>query len=256
MECGEAEAVTRVFKCAHGLYTPRVTDTIAAISTPRGEGAIALLRMSGSGAIAVADEVFQGKKRPSEMASRVQHFGAIFANGRKLDDVLLSVHRAPASYTGEDVVEIGCHGGLLVTRRILELLLSKGARSAHPGEFTQRAFLNGKLDLTQAEAVMDLITAQTDLAMRAATEQLAGRLGDRIATCASSSSACWHTSRLTSISPMKTSTPRRARLCFRGSMRLVRRSTLFWPRQGRGRSCAKGFGRLSTGRRTSANRAC
>jgi tRNA modification GTPase len=157
-----------------------VNDTIAAISTPLGEGAIALLRMSGSSAIAVVDEVFRARKRPSEMPPRVQHFGAIFAGDRKLDDVLVSVHRAPASYTGEDVVEIGCHGGLLVTRRILELLLSKGARSAHPGEFTQRAFLNGKLDLTQAEAVMDLISAQTDLALRAASEQLEGRLGERI----------------------------------------------------------------------------
>ncbi|HEX8313033.1 MAG TPA: tRNA uridine-5-carboxymethylaminomethyl(34) synthesis GTPase MnmE [Chthoniobacteraceae bacterium] len=157
-----------------------MNDTIAAISTPLGEGAIALLRMSGSSAIAVVDEVFRARKRPSEMPPRVQHFGAIFAGDRKLDDVLVSVHRAPASYTGEDVVEIGCHGGLLVTRRILELLLSKGARSAHPGEFTQRAFLNGKLDLTQAEAVMDLISAQTDLALRAASEQLEGRLGERI----------------------------------------------------------------------------
>ena len=101
-------------------------------------------------------------------------------DGRTLDEVLLSVHRAPASYTGEDVVELSCHGGRLVTRRVLETLLAAGARGAEPGEFTQRAFLNGRMDLTQAEAVMDLIRAQTDLAIRAAGEQLEGRLGQRI----------------------------------------------------------------------------
>jgi tRNA modification GTPase len=98
----------------------------------------------------------------------VQHFGRIVDGDVTLDDGLLTVFRAPASFTGEDVVEIACHGGILVTRRILQLLLARGARSAEPGEFTQRAFLNGKMDLTQAEAVMDLIRAQTDLAMRAA----------------------------------------------------------------------------------------
>jgi tRNA modification GTPase len=159
-----------------------VNDTIAAISTPIGEGAIALLRMSGPDAVKIADTVFASRRRASELPPRVQQFGAITDRERKLDDVLLTVHRAPASYTGEDVVEIGCHGGVLLQRRILELLLSKGARSAEPGEFTQRAFLNGKLDLTQAEAVMDLITAQTDLALRAAAEQLDGRLGGRIRT--------------------------------------------------------------------------
>ena len=97
-----------------------------------------------------------------------------------MDDILLSIHRAPASYTGEDLVEITCHGGVLVTRRALDALLAAGARPAGPGEFTQRAFLNGKMDLTQAEAVMDLISAQTDLALKAASEQLAGRLGQRV----------------------------------------------------------------------------
>ncbi len=155
-------------------------DTIAAIATPFGEGAVALLRVSGGRAVEIAEAVFRGKRKPSEMAARVQQFGSIFDGERKLDDVLLTVFRAPHSYTGEDLVEIGCHGGVLVTRRILELLLKSGARSAEAGEFTQRAFLNGKLDLTQAEAVMDLISAQSDLALRAANEQLAGRLGERI----------------------------------------------------------------------------
>lgn len=157
-----------------------MSDTIAAISTPFGEGAIALLRLSGPRAVAIADEVFRGRRRPGEMRPRVQQLGGIFEDGQKLDDVLLAIHRAPASHTGEDVVEIACHGGVLVTQRILGLLLRSGARSAHPGEFTRRAYLNGKMDLTQAEAVMDLISAQTDLALRAAQEQLEGRLGEKV----------------------------------------------------------------------------
>ncbi len=157
-----------------------MNDTIAAISTPLGEGAIAVLRMSGPGAVAIAEQVFRGKVRAEDASARVQHRGAIHDGERKLDDVLLTVFRAPHSYTGEDVVEIAGHGGVLVVRRILDLLLKSGARSAEPGEFTQRAYLGGKMDLTQAEAVMDLITAQTDLALRAATEQLEGRLGERI----------------------------------------------------------------------------
>ncbi|MCE9610704.1 MAG: tRNA uridine-5-carboxymethylaminomethyl(34) synthesis GTPase MnmE [Chthoniobacter sp.] len=157
-----------------------MNDTIAAISTPLGEGAIAVLRMSGPRAIAIADTVFRAKVRARELPARVQQFGAICDGAQQLDEVLLTVFRAPHSYTGEDLVEIAGHGGVLVARRLLELLLKSGARSAEPGEFTQRAYLGGKMDLTQAEAVMDLITAQTDLALRAATEQLEGRLGERI----------------------------------------------------------------------------
>lgn len=157
-----------------------VKDTIAAISTPFGEGAIAVLRLSGPRSVEIADAIFCGKVPASALAPRMQQFGAIVDGEAKLDDVLLTVFRAPHSYTGEDVVEIGCHGGVLVTRRILALLLRSGARAALPGEFTQRAYLHGKLDLTQAEAVMDLITAQTDLALRAASEQLEGKLGERI----------------------------------------------------------------------------
>ena len=158
-----------------------VADTIAAISTPAGEGAIALVRVSGVNAIDAADKIFRGKERPSQFASHVQHFGEIF-NGadRLIDRVMLSIHRAPASYTGEDLVEISCHGGTLVTAKVLEACLRAGARAARPGEFTERAFLNGKMDLTQAEAVIDLIRAKTDLALRSATEQLEGRLGEKI----------------------------------------------------------------------------
>lgn len=158
-----------------------MNDTIAAISTPFGEGAIAVLRLSGPQAIGIADGIFHARQKPSALSSRVAQFGRIFDEQGKIDDVLLTVFKAPASYTGEDMVEISGHGGVLVARKILELILKGGARPAEPGEFTRRAFLNSKLDLTQAEAVMDLIQAQTDLALRAANEQLEGRLGGRIA---------------------------------------------------------------------------
>jgi tRNA modification GTPase len=156
-------------------------DTIAAISTPAGEGAIALVRISGVDAIAVADKMFRAKQKPSEFPPHVQHFGEIVDEaGRLIDQGMMSIHRAPASYTGEDLVEISCHGGTLVSARVLESCLRAGARGARPGEFTERAFLNGKMDLTQAEAVIDLIRAKTDLALRSATEQLEGRLGQQI----------------------------------------------------------------------------
>jgi tRNA modification GTPase len=158
-----------------------VSDTIAAISTPPGEGAIALVRISGANAIEIADKIFRGKEQPSRFASHVQHLGEIFSTENQLiDQVMLSVHRAPASYTGEHLVEVSCHGGTLVPAKVLEVCLRAGARAARPGEFTERAFLNGKMDLTQAEAVIDLIRARTDLALRSATEQLEGRLGDQI----------------------------------------------------------------------------
>jgi tRNA modification GTPase len=157
------------------------SETIAAISTPTGEGAIALVRISGANAIDVADKIFRGKARPSRFASHVQHFGEIVdGEGRLIDQVMLSIHRAPASYTGQDLVEISCHGGTLVSARVLDACFCAGARAARPGEFTERAFLNGKMDLTQAEAVIDLIRARTDLALRSATEQLEGRLGEKI----------------------------------------------------------------------------
>jgi tRNA modification GTPase len=154
-------------------------ETIAAISTAAGEAAIALVRVSGEHAIEVADKVFRGKQRLSDLQSQTQHLGEIVEKGAVIDQVMLAVHRTPASYTGEDLVEISCHGGALVTAKVLETCLHAGARAARPGEFTERAYLNGKIDLTQAEAVIDLIRAQTDLALRSATEQLSGRLGEQ-----------------------------------------------------------------------------
>ena len=170
----------RIADDGFGGYRPPLQDTIAAISTPSGEGAIALIRISGPEAIAIADRIFRGKQQPSQFESHVQHFGEVVAPARTIDQVMLSVHRAPHSYTGEDLVEISCHGGVVVSGQMLEVCLTSGARAARAGEFTERAYLNGKMDLTQAEAVIDLIRAQTDLALRSATEQLQGRLGSAI----------------------------------------------------------------------------
>ncbi|MFL6540106.1 MAG: tRNA uridine-5-carboxymethylaminomethyl(34) synthesis GTPase MnmE, partial [Chthoniobacterales bacterium] len=157
-------------------------ETIAAISTAAGEGAIALVRIAGPEAIAIADRLFRGKQKPSEFQSHVQHLGELLDADGVVDQVVVSIHRAPHSYTGDDLVEISCHGGVIVTARVLAACLSAGARHARPGEFTERAYLNGKMDLTQAEAVIDLIRAQTDLAARSATEQLEGRLGSVVKT--------------------------------------------------------------------------
>jgi tRNA modification GTPase len=160
------------------------TDTIAAIATPLGEGGLAVIRVSGREALAVAERVFQPPRASaffaSQAASHTVHYGHVVREGRRLDEVLLSVLRAPRTFTREDTVEISCHGGLLVTRLVLEAVLAAGARLAEPGEFTQRAFLNGRLDLVQAEAVADLIHARTELALAAAHEQLAGKLSARI----------------------------------------------------------------------------
>src|SRR6516165_11893216 len=155
-------------------------NTIAAISTPIGEGAIAVVRLTGAAALSILNRIFRSSVAPANFEPRHVYFGQIHDDAAKVDEVLVTFFRGPASYTGEDVVEISCHGGLLVTRRLLDLVLSAGARMANPGEFTQRAFLNGKMDLTQAEAVMDLIRAQTELALRAANEQLSGRLGTEL----------------------------------------------------------------------------
>ncbi len=153
-------------------------STIAAVATPHGMGAVSMLRISGPDAIRIADLATGGKASP--LLSRTAHHCKVLnAAGEILDDGLLTVFRAPNSYTGEDCVEFTGHGGILVTREIFNRILACGAITAGPGEFTQRAFLNGKLDLTQAEGIMDLISAQTRLSMRAARSQLEGNLGKR-----------------------------------------------------------------------------
>ena len=159
-------------------------DTIAAIATPLGEGGLAVIRISGPQALAVADRCFApvgtGSLKPSTAATHTLHFGHIVHNGRNIDEVLLAVMRAPRTFTREEVVEITCHGGILPAKLVLDAVLANGARLAEPGEFTRRAFLNGRIDLAQAEAVADLIHSRTELALRAANEQLAGKLSQRI----------------------------------------------------------------------------
>ena len=158
-------------------------DTIAAISTAPGEGAIGIVRISGEDAIRIADEVYRLKeKRLNEQASHTIHYGHIVdpKNDEVIDEVMVTVLRAPKTFTREDVVEINCHGGIVAINRILQLVLRMGARLAEPGEFTKRAFLNGRIDLSQAEAVMDLIRAKTDKSMQMAMRQLDGELSKLI----------------------------------------------------------------------------
>ena len=159
-------------------------DTIAAISTPMGEGAIAIVRMSGPESIKIADKLFKsiGNKKLSEVASHTIHYGHIIdpTTDEVVEEVMVSLMRGPKTFTKEDVIEINCHGGLASVNRLLQLTTSHGARIAEPGEFTKRAFLNGRIDLSQAEAVMDLIRAKTDRAMNVALGQMEGRLSKLI----------------------------------------------------------------------------
>jgi len=159
-------------------------DPIAAIATPLGEGGLAVIRLSGAQAFAIADKSFRpvGKSslKPSAAPTHTIQFGKIVRDEQVIDEVLLAVLRAPRTFTREDTVEISCHGGLLPAKLVLDTLLAGGARLAEPGEFTKRAFLNGRIDLAQAEAVADLIHSRTELALAAANEQLAGKLSRRI----------------------------------------------------------------------------
>ncbi|WP_163539640.1 tRNA uridine-5-carboxymethylaminomethyl(34) synthesis GTPase MnmE [Gracilibacillus sp. YIM 98692] len=157
------------------------TDTIAAISTPIGEGAIAIVRLTGEEAIPIVNRLFDGKSL-EEVASHTINYGKIVEPKEKevIEEVMVNVMRAPKTFTKEDVVEINCHGGLASVNRLLELVLANGARLAEPGEFTKRAFLNGRIDLSQAEAVMDLIRAKTDKAMNIALKQLDGKLSKQV----------------------------------------------------------------------------
>jgi len=158
-------------------------DIIVAISTPVGEGAIGTVRMSGKDSLKVADKIFKGKNGclPSKFKSHTVHYGLILEDKKKIiDEVLLTVMRAPRTYTREDIVEISCHGGAISLRNILELIIRNGIRLAEPGEFTKRAFLNGRIDLSKAEAVLDIVRAKTDAALKLGVEQLSGGLSNKI----------------------------------------------------------------------------
>lgn len=159
-------------------------DTITAISTPMGEGAIAIVRISGDDAYQIADSIYRGpgNKRLEDADSHTIHYGHLVnpKTGETVEEVMVSIMKGPKTFTREDVVEINCHGGIVSVNRVLQLVLSRGARLAEPGEFTKRAFLNGRIDLSQAEAVMDLIRAKTDKAMNVALGQMEGRLSQLI----------------------------------------------------------------------------
>jgi tRNA modification GTPase len=159
-------------------------DTIAAISTPLGEGGLAVIRLSGTRALAIADQVFVppggSAFKPSAAPTHTVHYGKITRQGQIIDEVMLTILRAPRTFTREDMIEISGHGGVLCAKLILDTVLEQGARLALPGEFTKRAFLNGRIDLAQAEAVVDLIGSRTKLALIAANEQLSGKLSRRI----------------------------------------------------------------------------
>ena len=159
-------------------------DVIAAISTPVGSGGIGIVRMSGKGSVDIADKIFvpAGGTKIKDKKTHTITYGHIKdpKSGETIDEVLLTVMLAPGTYTCEDIIEINCHGGMNVTNRVLELVLNNGARLAEPGEFTKRAFLNGRIDLTQAEAVMDVIEAKTELSRRTAVNQLGGSIKERV----------------------------------------------------------------------------
>ena len=163
------------------MLSVKLYDTITAIATPMGIGAILVIRISGERAIAAVDNIFIGTKPLRTVPSHTVHYGKICdRDHRVVDDVLVTVFRAPHSYTGEDSCEIGTHGNPFIGRKIIELLLADGVRLAQPGEFTRRAFLNGRLDLAQAEAVVDVIEAATDASLRGARNQLDGILSSKV----------------------------------------------------------------------------
>jgi len=166
------------------MITPDNHDTIAAIATPLGNAGIGIIRISGPEALPIARRLFESERFPfAAPVARHLYYGHIFdpKDGTMLDDVLLACMPAPHSYTGDDVIEINCHGGLTGMRAVLELVLTNGARTATPGEFTRRAFLNGRMDLAQAEAVIDLIESQTETSLKIAARQMRGALSEQVA---------------------------------------------------------------------------
>lgn len=157
-------------------------ETIAAISTGLSNSGIGIVRISGDDAFQIIDRIYKGKKKLSEADSHTIHYGFIKDGDETVDEVLVSVMRAPRTFTGEDTVEINCHGGVYVVQRVLETVLKNGARPAEPGEFTKRAFLNGKMDLSQAEAVIDVITSKNEYALQSSVSQLRGSVKKKIET--------------------------------------------------------------------------
>ena len=164
------------------MFKQDLTDTIAAIATPVGESGIGIVRLSGKNALSIADKIFtdKGNNKASSFKTFTLHYGWIVESFKIVDEVILTVMRAPSTFTKEDVVEINCHGGIVALRKVLDLVLNNGARLADPGEFTKRAFLNGRIDLAQAEAVLDIIRAKTDSALKVGIEQLKGALSKAI----------------------------------------------------------------------------
>lgn len=161
----------------------KVTDTIAAISTSTGNSGIGIIRISGDESIEITDRIFKSNKKDKKLINVKSHtinYGHIVDGENTLDQVLVSVMKGPHSYTGEDTVEINCHGGMLILKKVLDLVIKNGAKSAEPGEFTKRAFLNGRLDLSQAEAVMDLINSQNEFALNSSINQLKGSVSEKI----------------------------------------------------------------------------
>ena len=155
-------------------------DTIAAISTGMSNSGIGIVRISGDEAFDIADRIYKGKEKIKDAGSHTIHYGHITDGKEVIDEVLLMVMKAPGTYTGEDTVEIDCHGGTYVVKRVLETVLRNGARAAEPGEFTKKAFLNGKMDLSQAEAVIDVITSENEYALQSSVSQLKGILKNKI----------------------------------------------------------------------------
>lgn len=157
-------------------------DTIAAIATAMSNSGIGIIRISGEDAVKIVDKVvkLKEKKRLSECETHTVHYGFVMEDNQKIDEVMVLIMRGPKSYTREDTIEIDCHGGTLIVQRIFELIIKNGARPADPGEFTKRAFLNGRIDLAQAESVMDVISAKNDFALRSSMEQLSGRVSEKI----------------------------------------------------------------------------
>lgn len=159
------------------------TETIAAVATAMSESGIGIIRISGEDAIVIADKIYRtnnGKQKLKEFKSHTIHYGFIIDEGEILDEVMISVMKSPRSYTMEDTVEINCHGGILMLNRVLEAVIKSGARLAEPGEFTKRAFLNGRIDLSKAEAVIDIIHSKNEFALKSSVNQLKGLLSDEI----------------------------------------------------------------------------